>query len=156
MPEVSSILLPAFSKEVFIKLEIKSLSPRYLHCSWKNCKKQSKIICNNQNCKKLACKDHMLDLCWICYNNNNPTDITPTIPRKIITRPQKYCEIISSCGERSRIICCSPSCARYVCEDHRHPICADCCIKHISSGNTNYLEKTKFRKNVDKRKTVDK
>jgi hypothetical protein len=126
-----------------IKLEFKSLSPNYKTCIWKNCKKKSKIFCNNENCQKLACKDHMIDLCCECYNNN-PTDIITS--RDCIKRPPRICRIFAFCKVNTRIVCGSKSCARYVCENHRHPICIDCCIMHLSSETINYSEKIKLRK----------
>ena len=71
-----------------IKLEFKCQALKYTQCIWKNCKKTSKTVCNNENCRKLACKDHMAILCSKCFTSS-ATDISikmtePKIQKKFV------------------------------------------------------------------------
>ena len=134
---------PPVYKITEIKLQFKVNETKYNRCIWKNCKKNSKIICNNNNCTKRACKDHMQILCCECFCIN-PSDILTKPDHKI--NPGRICKIKTFCKVKCRVICASASCARYACADHRNPICLDCCIMKLFSGNSNYSEKIVPRK----------
>jgi hypothetical protein len=120
-----------------VKLEFKAQAQKYNQCHWEKCKKTSKSFCNNEKCQKLACKDHMAILCCQCFGKKNDIILNPE--HKQI--PSRICKIITFCKVLSRVLCASKSCKRVVCANHRHLICYDCCIMHLSSAHSNYSEK---------------
>ena len=121
-----------------IKLEFWVLSPKYQRCIWTNCKKNTKTFCNNENCNKLACQDHMVILCCECFNSDPKNIITQIDCRK---NSNTLCKIKNFCTVKSTVLCANESCRRFACANHRHNICKDCCIMQISSVSANYSEK---------------
>ena len=111
---------PPVSKISKIKLGFKAKSTIYKHCVWKNCKQKTNNFCDNENCRKLACKQHMMILCCECFSSD-PSDII-TIPDHN-KNPARMCKIKNFCKICSRVLCASASCARNACADHRNPIC---------------------------------
>ena len=130
---------PPVFKISTVKLELKVQSPTYRKCIWTNCKKTTKILCNNQNCQKLACRDHMVILCSECYNHSTKDIITKTDRQKNLN--SVVCKIKKFCKVKSTVTCASKSCGRVACANHRHFICLDCCCMHLSSVLSNYSEK---------------
>ena len=142
--EILRLHYPKIYKISKISLDFKVKSLKYTRCIWKNCSKKSKTFCDNKNCRKLACKDHMMTLCCKCFSNN-PTDIS-TRPDNI-KHPSRICKIFDFCKVESRILCASESCRSYACANHRNPICLDCSLMHLSSVSSNYSEKVIPKKN---------
>ena len=136
---------PSVIKLNRIQLEFKAPSVTAKKCPWDNCKKRSKNFCHNENCQKLVCRDHMLNLCCECFNKN-PQDLLTFCDG--IKNTSRICQIKTFCRVSSKLVCASRACGRFSCANHRHPICIDCASMKVLSKNHNYSVSIIPRKRV--------
>ena len=126
-----------------IEYEFKLSLPIRKRCLWDSCKKTTLIYCNNDGCKKYACRDHLLPICNFCFSDNvlKNANVKRT---NLYDHIQKRCAVIG-CAKNSKIACAC--CNKKFCPIHRASLCVDCSMIHYNSdGHTNFSHKFKSRK----------